>query len=159
MTITLLSIGKTNSPELIQLIQDYIGRLNHYSKFQFVIIPENKLHSKFSVEEQKIRESLMLLEYVEKFDMVIFLDENGKEMSSVDFSKMIENFGISAMSNIGFVIGGAFGIEYECFKSLKRYEKISLSKMTFSHQMVRLIFVEQLYRAFTIIKGEKYHHK
>ena len=157
MTIKLLTIGKTDSAALQDLIKTYVDRLGHYNKFSFEIIPDLKKTKNLTVQQQKTSEGKLILERLTTSDFVVLLDENGKQFSSEAFSEYIQKRLNSRMKQLIFVIGGPYGFSEEVYA--RANGKISLSKMTFSHQMVRLFFVEQLYRAFTILKNEPYHHK
>jgi 23S rRNA (pseudouridine1915-N3)-methyltransferase len=157
MTIKLLTIGKTDDKALQNLIDTYVNRLGFYNKFEFEIIPDLKKTKNLSVDQQKTAEGRLILEKVTTSDVVVLLDENGKQFSSEAFSEYIQKRLNSGMKQLIFVIGGPYGFSEEVYS--RADVKISLSKMTFSHQMVRLFFVEQLYRAFTILKNEPYHHK
>ena len=160
MKITLLLIGKTESSNIEDIINGYVKRLSHYINFEIVIIKGLKHSSKLSFALQKIKEGALILDKTKKFDFVVLLDEKGKQLTSVEFSKFIETKMTIGIKNVAFVIGGPYGFSDDVYKSYSsNNNRISLSKMTFSHQMVRLIFIEQLYRAMTIIKGEPYHHK
>ena len=156
MKILLLVIGKTDDEYLITGIKKYVGRLGHYVSFEMKEIPDIRNRKTLSEEQQKKSESFLLLSQFQSGDYVILLDENGKQYTSVEFSENIEKLMASGNKRIVFVIGGPYGFSQEVYA--KANAKMSLSPMTFSHQMVRLIFVEQLYRAFTILKGEPYHH-
>lgn len=156
MKILLLVIGKTDDEYLITGIKKYVGRLGHYVSFELKEIPDIRNRKTLSEEQQKKSESFLLLSQFQAGDYVILLDENGKQFTSVEFSENIEKLMASGNKRIVFVIGGPYGFSQEVYA--KANAKMSLSPMTFSHQMVRLIFVEQLYRAFTILKGEPYHH-
>lgn len=156
MKILLLTIGKTDEDYLITGIKKYVGRLGHYVSFEMKEIPDIRNRKTLSEEQQKKAESFLLLSQWQPGDYVILLDENGKQYGSVEFSELLEKQMASGVKRLVFVIGGPYGFAQEVYA--KANEKMSLSPMTFSHQMVRLIFVEQLYRAFTIMKGEKYHH-
>ena len=157
MTIKLLAIGKTDSKELQKLISIYQQRLDHYVKFQLEIIPDLKKTKNLSEDQQKIKEGELILKSLSSTDVLILLDENGKQYSSVEFSGYLQKKMNSGMKQLVFLIGGPYGFSEEIYK--KASGKISLSKMTFSHQMVRLFIVEQLYRAFTILRNEPYHHQ
>lgn len=157
MTIKLLTIGKTDDKALQNLIDTYVNRLGFYNKFEIEIIPDLKKTKNLSVDQQKTAEGKLILEKVTPSDVVVLLDENGKQFSSEVFSEYIQKRLNSGMKQLIFVIGGPYGFSEEVYS--RADGKISLSKMTFSHQMVRLFFVEQLYRAFTILKNEPYHHK
>lgn len=156
MKIKLIMIGKTTGDLYIDAFDDYTNRIKHYNNFSIHVIPGLKNTKKLSQEQQKQAEGELILKELTAQDTVILLDERGKEYRSMEFAKWLENKQLTAQ-NIVFVIGGPYGFSDSIYK--RANEKISLSKMTFSHQMVRLIFVEQLYRACTIIKGESYHHE
>ena len=156
MTIKLLAIGKTDSTELQQLISLYEKRLGHYIKFILEVIPDLKKTKNLSQDQQKDKEGDLILKKLNQTDMLILLDENGKQFNSVEFSSYLQKKMNSSIKQLVFVIGGPYGFGDEIYKTASG--KISLSKMTFSHQMVRLFTVEQLYRAFTILKNEPYHH-
>ena len=156
MKIKLIMIGKTTGDLYIDAIDDYTNRIKHYNNFSIHVIPGLNNTKKLSQEQQKQAEGELILKELTAQDTVILLDERGKEYRSMEFAKWLENKQLTAQ-NIVFVIGGPYGFSDSIYK--RANEKISLSKMTFSHQMVRLIFVEQLYRACTIIKGESYHHE
>lgn len=156
MKILLLVIGKTDDDYLITGIKKYVGRLGHYVSFEMKEIPDIRNRKTLSEEQQKKSESFLLLSQFQAGDYIILLDENGKQFTSVDFSENLEKLMASGSKRIIFVIGGPYGFSQDVYA--KTNAKMSLSPMTFSHQMVRLIFVEQLYRAFTILKGEPYHH-
>jgi len=156
MKITLLVIGKTDKDFVKKGIEEYQKRLVHYLPFDLKIIPDIKNTKNLSEAQQKQKEGELILDKLGSSDTIILLDENGKEFSSVDFSNFIEQKMIGGIKNLVFVIGGPYGFSDEVYQ--KAQGKVSLSKMTFSHQMIRMIFVEQLYRVMTIIKGEPYHH-
>lgn len=157
MKITLLTVGKTDKDWVKQGMDIYISRLSHYTKFALVEIPELKNVSSLSKDEIKSREGELILKNIRPEDFVVLLDEHGKEYGSMDFSKKLESRLAGSSNDMIFVVGGAYGFSPEVYS--RSNSKISLSKMTFSHQMVRAIFVEQLYRAFTIMRGEPYHHE
>lgn len=157
MKIKLLLIGKTDSDILSKGVNDYVKRLKHYIPFEMSIIPDLKNTKNLSESQQKQKEGELILNILKPGDFVVLLDEKGKEYTSVEFSRFIEKQMISGLKNLIFVVGGPYGFSDEVYKKCNL--KISLSRMTFSHQMVRLIFTEQLYRAMTIIKGEPYHHQ
>lgn len=157
MTIKLITIGKTDNIELKSLINVYIKRLNRYIKFQIEIIPDIKNAKNLSETEQKQKEAELILKKVNTTDTVILLDENGEHFSSINFSKYLQKKMNSGIKTLVFIVGGPYGFSKLIYQ--KANGKISLSKMTFSHQMVRLFFIEQLYRGFTILKNEPYHHK
>lgn len=157
MKIHLILVGKTNKAYLIEGEAEYVKRLNHYIGFSETVIPELKKASKLSENQIKEKEGKLILEKLEKSDWLVLLDEKGKEYSSVNFSEFLQKQMNSGVKQIVFVVGGAYGFSEEIYN--RANQKISLSKMTFSHQMVRMIFKEQLYRGFTILKGEPYHHR
>ena len=157
MNIKLLAIGKTDNKQLIQLIDTYQKRLKFYIKFDFEIIPDIKNSKNLSETQQKQKEGELILSKTNSSDFLVLLDENGKQMDSVAVSGYLQIHMNSGLKQLVFVIGGPYGFSQEVY--LKAQGKISLSKMTFSHQMVRLFFIEQLYRAYTILRNEPYHHK
>ena len=154
MKIKLIVVGKTKKNELIKLINEYLKRINFYVKFSIIEIPSFK-SKKINEKELKKIEGENILKYIEKNEVLFLMDENGKSFNSVNFSKFIENK-IQLNKNLTFAIGGSFGFSNEVYK--KSHQIISMSKMTFSHQVARLFFVEQLYRAFTIINNHPYHN-
>jgi 23S rRNA (pseudouridine1915-N3)-methyltransferase len=156
MKITLISIGKTDNQHLQVLINDYIKRLGFYASFTFVVIPDIKKAKNLSEIQQKKVEGTEILKRIISSDTLILLDENGKSLSSVGLSEFLQKKMNSGLKNLVFGIGGPYGFSEEIYQ--RANGKISLSKMTFSHQMVRLFIIEQLYRAFTILKNEPYHH-
>ena len=157
MKIKIISIGKTDEKSLELLIEKYTKRLGHYIKFEFLIIPDIKNRKNLSITLQKEKEGVLLLNAIQKMDVVVLLDEKGKEYTSKLFSQFIAKKMLSGCKQLVFVIGGPYGFSKEVYQRVN--QKISLSKMTFSHQMIRLFFVEQIYRAFTILKNEPYHHE
>lgn len=157
MNIKLLVIGKTVSRFLQEGIEEYTKRLKFYVKFELDVIADVKNAKNFSKDQLKEAEGDLILAAVDNSDTLVLLDEGGKERTSIEFAKYTENFAIKGVKRVVFVVGGAYGFSQKVYQ--RANEKVSLSKMTFSHQMVRLIFVEQLYRAHTIIKGEPYHHQ
>ena len=152
----MLTVGKTDAGWVREGLETYSSRLSRYVPFSVNEIPELKNASSLSKAQVKEKEGELILSRVTAKDTVILLDEKGKEYSSSEFAKEVEKL-ISSGKNIVFVIGGAFGFSDAVYA--RSDGKVSLSRMTFTHQMVRAIFVEQLYRAFTIIKGEPYHHE
>ena len=156
MKILLLVIGKTDEDYLVTGIKKYVGRLGHYVSFEMKEIPDIRNRKTLSEEQQKKAESFLLLSQLQPSDQVILLDERGKNYTSVEFSESLEKGMSSGAKRMVFLIGGPYGFDKEVYD--RADAKMSLSPMTFSHQMVRLIFLEQLYRAFTILKGEPYHH-
>tara|TARA_Y100000589_G_scaffold87963_1_gene82195 strand:+ start:816 stop:1289 length:474 start_codon:yes stop_codon:yes gene_type:complete len=157
MKILLLAVGTTTDENMKNQIQSFTTRLSHYVDFKYIEIPNKKKSNKLTISEFKNFESETLEKNILKGDYIILLDEKGKSYTSVEFSKKIEGFMINSYKRIVFVIGGAHGFTNQIYNLAN--DKLSLSKMTFSHQMIRLFFVEQLYRAFTIIKNEKYHNQ
>lgn len=157
MKISLVVIGKTNGKFLIDGINEYTKRLSFYIPFNIVYLPDIKNNKKLSFEQQKTQEGAILLGEIEKSDYVVLLDEHGKEFTSIEFSRYIEKKMTTVSKRLVFVVGGPYGFSNEVKE--RANEKISLSKMTFSHEMIRLIFTEQLYRAMTIINNEPYHHE
>ena len=157
MTIKLIAIGKTDSKQLQELITNYIDRLQHYIRFELCIIPDLKNVKNLSEEQQKKKEGELILKELKPTDHVIILDENGKEYTSVGFSEFLQKKMNSGCKQIVLIIGGPYGFSEDIRK--KAISKISFSKMTFSHQMIRLFVVEQLYRGFSILKNEPYHHQ
>lgn len=156
MKIELILVGKTNGKLYCEGIDDYLGRIGHYIPMNITVIPELKNTKSLSQEQQKSKEGELILAKLTKSDYVVLLDEHGKEMRSVEFASWIEGHQ-HAQKRLVFVIGGPYGFSHEVYD--RSDSKISLSKMTFSHQMVRLIFMEQLYRSCTILRNEPYHHE
>lgn len=157
MKICLLVIGKTDETYLQQGIDLFLKRIPHYISFEMKVIPDLKNSRNLSEQQQKEKEGELILQQKSSYDELFLLDEQGVEFSSVEFARFMEKRMISGIKRLVIVIGGPYGFSDSVYAQATG--KISLSKMTFSHQMVRLIFVEQLYRAFTILKGEPYHHQ
>ena len=157
MKIKLLAIGKTDNKNLIQLIDEYQNRLKHYIKFELDIIPDIKNVKNLSEVQQKEKEGNLILSKLKNTDHLVLLDDKGKDFTSIEFSKYLQKKMNSGIKQLVLVIGGPYGFSDTVYK--KSQGKISLSKMTFSHQMIRLFIVEQLYRGFTILKNEPYHHE
>lgn len=157
MKITLLTVGKTDKDWVKQGLDIYVSRLKHYVPFSMTEIPELKNVSALSKDQIKMREGELILKNIRTSDDVILLDERGKQYSSMELAGVIRDKMTYGGRDIVFVIGGAYGFSEAVYA--RADAKLSLSRMTFSHQMVRAIFVEQIYRAFTIIKGEPYHHE
>ena len=157
MRLTLLTVGRTDVKWVREGLDLYCSRLTHYVPFSLVEIPQLKNAGSLSREQIEVKEGELILAAVKPSDEVILLDEHGKEFRSVEFASFISERLSRSGRDIVFVIGGAYGFSPEVYS--RADSKLSLSKMTFSHQMVRTIFAEQLYRAFTIIKGEPYHHE
>ncbi len=156
MKIQLLAIGKTTTSYLQQGIDIYTKRLTHYVPFEFKILPDVKNTKAMTSDVQKIKEGEMFLSTIGPGDFIVLLDERGKEYTSRQFSEFIERKMVEISRNLIFVIGGPYGFSDEMYQRADM--KLSFSKMTFSHEMIRLFFVEQVYRAMTIMRGEPYHH-
>jgi len=156
MKTLLILVGKTTDRHFDAGISDYAGRIAHYTPFEIVVIPELKNTKALSEEQQKEREGGLIMGRLQPSDTVVLLDERGTERRSTDFARWLQKMQTSARRLV-FVVGGPYGFSPAVYQ--RANDKISLSQMTFSHQMVRLIFAEQLYRACTIIKGEPYHHE
>ena len=156
MKITLLTIGKTEDKYLLEGLDIYLKRLKHYISFKILEIPELKGTKSLSREQQKSKESELIFKNIHSSDHVILLDEKGQEFSSKQFSTFLNKKMVGGQQHLVFIVGGPYGFSEEIY--LRSNEKISLSRMTYSHQMIRLLFTEQLYRAYTILKGEPYHH-
>jgi 23S rRNA (pseudouridine1915-N3)-methyltransferase len=157
MKITFITVGKTEDAYLKDGIEKYVKRLKHYTKLEMVDIPELKNTKALTEDQQKAKEAELILKKVAPTDHLILLDENGMEFTSVQFANYINKRSVASSANLIFVVGGPYGFDQSVYQ--RANDKLSLSRMTFSHQMVRLFFVEQLYRAYSIIKGEPYHHQ
>ena len=157
MNIRLLFIGKTDEKWLTEAIEKYSSRLRNYLPFSIDIIPDLKNTKAMSTIRQKEEEGKLIVRNTGKYEEVILLDERGKEFSSVEFSGFLQKKMNSGIKTLTFVVGGPYGFSKEVYSAFP--QKISLSKMTFSHQMVRLLITEQIYRAMTILKNEPYHHR
>ncbi|QZT36346.1 23S rRNA (pseudouridine(1915)-N(3))-methyltransferase RlmH [Halosquirtibacter xylanolyticus] len=157
MKVTFLVIGKTDQKYLQEGIKIFEKRLGHYLPYEMKIIPDIKNNRKLSESQQKEKEGELILQQVQNSDTVVLMDERGENFDSIGFSKYLEKKMVMGTRNLIFVIGGPYGFSDKVYD--RANGKISLSRMTFSHQMVRLIFVEQLYRAMTILKNEPYHHQ
>ncbi|WP_291965260.1 23S rRNA (pseudouridine(1915)-N(3))-methyltransferase RlmH [Maribacter sp.] len=157
MTIKLLAIGKTDSSQLQELIEVYQKRLQHYINFEIELIPDLKKTKNLSEDQQKDKEGELILKRLSSTDVLILFDEKGKQYTSIEFSAFLQKKMNSGIKQLVFLIGGPYGFSNEIYA--KASGKISLSKMTFSHQMVRLFITEQIYRGFTILKNEPYHHQ
>ncbi|WP_264549585.1 23S rRNA (pseudouridine(1915)-N(3))-methyltransferase RlmH [Flavobacterium sp. N2820] len=157
MNIRLIAIGKTDNKSLQTLIDDYIKRLSFYVKFDLEIIPDIKNVKNLSEAQQKEKEGELILSKISATDQLILLDENGKTFSSVAFSDYLQKKMNAGIKTLVFVIGGPYGFSDLVYQ--KAQGKVSLSEMTFSHQMVRLFVIEQIYRGFTILRNEPYHHQ
>lgn len=157
MNIKLIAIGKTDDKNLQSLIDEYQKRLSFYIKFEMELIPDIKNVKNLSESQQKEKEGELILSKLSPTDYLILLDENGKTFSSVEFSNELQKKMNAGIKTLVYVIGGPYGFSNTVYQ--KAQQKISLSKMTFSHQMVRLFFIEQIYRGFTILRNEPYHHQ
>ena len=157
MKISLIVVGKTDEEYLKTGISQYEQRLVHYMGFSIRIIPSLKSTKNISASQQKEKEAELILQAIEGCDQIILLDEKGKEYRSVEFANFLQQHMNSGIKHLAFVVGGPFGFSESVYK--KATGKFSLSAMTFSHQMIRLLFIEQLYRAFTILKNEPYHNE
>lgn len=156
MQIRLLAIGKTDNKTLQALTQVYIDRLKRYVRFDFTAIPDIKNRNKLSFEQQKSQEGDLILKQLKTSDYVVLLDETGRQYTSEEFAAYLQKRMNSGIKNLIFVIGGPYGFSESIYK--RANAQLSLSKMTFSHQMIRLFFAEQLYRGFSILNNEPYHH-
>ena len=156
MKTVLILVGKTTDRHFQAGIDDYVGRIGHYMPFETVTIPELKNTKKLSEDQQKTAEGELILKQLTTADTVVLLDEHGRELRSMDFARWLEQKRTTARRLV-FVVGGPYGFSQAVYD--RANEQLSLSKMTFSHQMIRLVFTEQVYRACTIIKGEPYHHE
>jgi 23S rRNA (pseudouridine1915-N3)-methyltransferase len=157
MKITFLTVGKTEDAYLKEGIDKYVKRLKHYTKLAIIEIYELKNTKALTNEQQKAKEAELILKKITPTDYVILLDEKGIQLSSQQFAGYINKKAIGSVANLVFIVGGPYGFDPSVHQ--RANDKLSLSAMTFSHQMVRLFFIEQLYRAYTIIKGEPYHHE
>lgn len=157
MQIKLLSVGKTDSAAITELTEIYTKRLTRYIRFEFQIVPDLKKRAKLSFEQQKKQEGELILSQLNTSDFVVLLDEAGKQFTSMAFADYLQQRMNSGIKNLVFIIGGPYGFSEEVYQ--RANGKLSLSKMTFSHQMVRLFFAEQVYRAFSILNNEPYHHQ
>jgi len=157
MKIKLLAIGKTDHKQLSLLIDEYQNRLKHYIKFEIDIIPDIKNVKNLSELQQKEKEGELILKKLQNTDFLVLLDDKGKQFTSIEFSKYLQKKMNAGLKQLVLVIGGPYGFSNAVYQ--KSQGKISLSKMTFSHQMIRIFVVEQLYRGFTILKNEPYHHE
>jgi 23S rRNA (pseudouridine1915-N3)-methyltransferase len=157
MNIKLIAIGKTDNKNLQSLMEEYQKRLSFYIKFELEVIPDIKNAKNLSETQQKEKEGELILSKLAPTDFLILLDENGKSFGSIEFANELQKKMNAGIKTLVFVIGGPYGFSETVYQ--KAQQKISLSKMTFSHQMVRLFFIEQVYRGFTILKNEPYHHQ
>lgn len=157
MKIVFLSLGKTNEKYLIEGISLYQNRLKHYTSFEMIEIPNIKKSKNLTKFELMKKEGDLILKNIQNSDHLVLLDEKGKEYNSIKFSEKIQNWMLSGKKRIVFVVGGSYGFSNNLYH--RGNEKISISKMTFSHQMVRLFFLEQLYRGYSILNNQPYHHE
>lgn len=157
MKVLFLVVGRTVDKHLTALINEYAERVKHYIPFDFEVVPELKNTKALTAEQQKEREGELLQKQLRDGDYVVLLDEGGKEFRSIEFASYLEKKQSQVARRLVFIVGGPYGFSPAIYALAK--EKVSLSKMTFSHQMVRLFFIEQLYRAMTILRGEPYHHE
>lgn len=157
MKSTLIVIGKTTDARFTALIQEYVDRISHYIPFNIEVIPELKNAKNLSIDQQKEREAELLQKQLQSGDYLVLLDEHGRERRSMDFAQWMQKRMASSPKRLVFVVGGPYGFAQQIHRMAN--EEISLSQMTFSHQMIRLLFVEQIYRAMTILNNEPYHHE
>lgn len=157
MKFILLAVGRTVEKHYITAINDYVERIKHYASFDMEIIPELKNTKSLSTEQQKDKEGELILKALQPGDAVVLLDEHGKEFRSIEFARWVEKKMHTVNKRLVFIIGGPYGFSPAVYAAA--HEKISLSKMTFSHQMIRIVFTEQLYRALSILNNSPYHHE
>ncbi|MDO5074393.1 MAG: 23S rRNA (pseudouridine(1915)-N(3))-methyltransferase RlmH [Bacteroidales bacterium] len=157
MKILLLVVGRTTDKHLSALLADYNARIPHYIPYEMEVIPELKSTKSLSAEQQKEREGELIVKSLREGDWLVLLDEGGKELRSIEFADYLQKRQHSVSRRLVFVVGGPYGFSSSVYALAK--EKLSLSRMTFSHQMVRLFMAEQIYRAMTILRGEPYHHE
>lgn len=157
MKIVLLVVGKTTDRHIEALTADYAGRINHYVPFQMVVVPELRNTRSLTPQQQKQQEAAGIRKALQPADYVVLLDEHGTERRSIDFAAWMEKRIAAGGHRLVFVVGGPYGFDADIYRLA--HEQVSLSQMTFSHQMIRLFFAEQIYRAMTIVRGEPYHHE
>lgn len=157
MKVTLIVVGKTLEQYFVKAIQEYTDRVNHYIGFNIEVIPELRNTKSLSTDQQKEKEADLILKALQPGDVVVLLDEHGKEYRSIEFAQWMERKMHTVNKRLVFVVGGPYGFSPRVYEA--SHEKLSLSKMTFSHQMIRLIFVEQIYRAMSILNNSPYHHE
>ena len=157
MKFILLAVGRTVEKHYITAINDYVERIKHYASFDMEIIPELKNTKSLNTEQQKDKEGELILKALQPGDAVVLLDEHGKEFRSIEFARWVEKKMHTVNKRLVFIIGGPYGFSPAVYAAA--HEKISLSKMTFSHQMIRIVFTEQLYRALSILHNSPYHHE
>lgn len=156
MKIVLIAVGKTTTDYLVKGIDGFMKRVNHYLPMEMTVLPDIKSTKGMTGAAQKEREGQAMLAALQPGDVVVLLDERGKEFTSREFASQIDRRMVQGIKRLVFVIGGPYGFSQEMYD--RANDKISLSRMTFTHEMVRLFFVEQVYRAMTILRGEPYHH-
>ena len=156
MKITLMVVGKTTQAPVRTLIDEYSRRISRYNPFEILQLPDVKTSRKLTEQKQKEMEGEMMLQRIQPGDFVVLLDEHGRELTSREFAADIEKKSVTVPRNLWFVVGGPYGFSPEVYA--RANQQLSLSKMTFPHEMVRAFFTEQLYRAFTILRNEPYHH-
>lgn len=157
MEITLLVTGKTVSRELASLTADYVARAARYTPFEMKVLPDVRNARSLTPDQRKTAEGRQLLDTVAPSDFLMLLDERGRQYTSIDFASMLQKRMASGLKRLVFAVGGPYGFSPEVYE--RADGKISLSSMTFSHEMVRLFFAEQIYRALTILRGDPYHHE
>lgn len=157
MKVILLSVGKTDDLFFSQIIREYQKRVNFYLSFEMIVVPDLKNRKNLSENEQKTEEGNQIQKTLQPTDHVVLLDDKGKQYSSVEFARYMEKKMYTVAKRLVFVVGGPYGFSQEIYD--KANERLSLSRLTFTHQMVRVVFAEQLYRAMTILKNEPYHHE
>lgn len=157
MKITLLAVGKTVEPHFVKGIEEYLKRTQRYLTVDMQVVPELKNTKNITTDQQKEKEAELILKEIQASDHVVLLDEKGKQFTSLGFADWMQNKMINVNKRLLFIIGGPYGFSQQVYNLAQ--EKIALSKMTFSHQMIRLIFVEQIYRAVSILHGSPYHHE
>ena len=157
MKAALIQVGKTTNRDFENIIDDYVHRVKHYISFEVITIPELRNTKSMTQDEQKRKEGELILKQIADGDHVVLLDEHGKEMRSIELAEWMGRKMQTVSKRLVFIIGGPYGFSNDVYKAAA--EKLSLSKLTFSHQMIRMLFTEQLYRAMTILRGENYHHE
>lgn len=156
MKIVLITVGKTSTGYITRAIDEYTARINHYMKFETAVVPDIKGARSLTPDAQKEREGKAILAMLQPGDAVVLLDERGKELTSRQLSETIDARACRGVKRLVYIIGGPYGFSPEVYAAVP--ERLSLSRMTFTHEMIRLFFTEQIYRAMTIIRGEPYHH-
>lgn len=157
MKITILWVGKTTTEYIKDLIATYYNRIQHYMPIEILEVPDLKNTKSMDIDEQRSKEGKLIFQLIKSDDYLILLDDKGKQYTSKEFSSMIEKHNLNSLKRLVFVVGGAYGFSSEVYARANGF--LSISKMTFSHQIIRPILFEQIYRAMTIIKGEPYHHE